>query len=268
MMKLYCIQLIISISVFTFAYSINTHPNTNLGSSSVFNTDVHNSNHHFTHTPVHPLDPLTVPEINNIRSILAAYEPFTSSFPSVNTLSLDEPDKSQVLGWKTGDPLPSRRASIICILDGQTRILTVDLVLSVVTHDVSIGSGYPMLTNEDQITASQVLYKDLEFNKSILARGVDFKDLVCGSSSSGWFSPDEEGKRIIKVQCFSGQNTPNYYMRPIEGLTVIVDVDKREIVKITDTGRDIPIPKETNTDYLYTTKNQFPDITPEIGMAI
>ncbi|KAJ0716395.1 putative primary-amine oxidase [Helianthus annuus] len=257
--------IIISIAFFIFGCSTSTaHRITNLRSSSVINTPVHNSSHHLTDTPLHPLDPLTVPEINKIRSILSAFEPFSSSFPSINTLSLDEPDKSQVLGWKPGEQLPPRRASVESVLDGQTHLLTVDLDLGVVTrHVVSIGSGYPMLTTEDQTTALEVLYSDLEFNKSILARGVDFNDLVCGSSSPGWYGADEEGKRIVKVQCFSGQNTPNYYMRPIEGLTATVDVDKREVVKITDTGRSIPIPKETNTDYLYSTRSQFPDVNPE-----
>ncbi|KAJ0482824.1 putative primary-amine oxidase [Helianthus annuus] len=267
----YCIQLfiIISIAVFIYVYSRNQHLNfgcrkTNLRSRSTIDTPVHNSDHHFTDTPLHPLDPLTIPEINKIRSILSAYEPFSSSFPSINTLSLDEPDKCQVLAWKPGDPLPPRRASVISFLDGQTHLLTVDLDLAVVTGDVvNVGSGYPMLTTEDLTTALEVLLTNLDFNKSILARGVDFNDLVCIPPSSGWFGPDEDGKRIVKVQCFSSQNTPNYYMRPIEGLRVTVDVDKREIVKITDTGRDIPIPEETNTDYRYTTRSPFSDMTPE-----
>ncbi|KAJ0478136.1 putative primary-amine oxidase [Helianthus annuus] len=267
----YCIQLfiIISIAVFIYVYSRNQHLNfgcrkTNLRSRSTIDTPVHNSDHHFTDTPLHPLDPLTIPEINKIRSILSAYEPFSSSFPSINTLSLDEPDKCQVLAWKPGDPLPPRRASVISFLDGQTHLLTVDLDLAVVTGDVvNVGSGYPMLTTEDLTTALEVLLTNLDFNKSILARGVDFNDLVCIPPSSGWFGPDEDGKRIVKVQCFSSQNTPNYYMRPIEGLRVTVDVDKREIVKITDTGRDIPIPEGTNTDYRYTTRSPFSDMTPE-----
>ncbi|KAJ0716398.1 putative primary-amine oxidase [Helianthus annuus] len=161
MKKSYCIQLfiIISIAVFIYVYSRNQHLNfgcrkTNLRSRSTIDTPVHNSGHHFTDTPLHPLDPLTVPEINKIRSILSAYEPFSSSFPSINTLSLDEPDKSQVLGWKPGDPLPPRRASVISFLDGQTHLLTVDVDLAVVTSDVvNVRSGYPMLTTEDLTTA-------------------------------------------------------------------------------------------------------------------
>ncbi|GLT56131.1 hypothetical protein SLA2020_292020, partial [Shorea laevis] len=55
----------------------------------------------------------------------------------------------------------------------------------------------------------------------------------------------------IKVQCYSAESTPNFYMRPIEGLTVTVDLDKKEVVKISDTGRGIPVPRSNNTDYRY-----------------
>ncbi|KAD6453467.1 hypothetical protein E3N88_08172 [Mikania micrantha] len=271
------ILIIIFVAVFISANSRNP-PETSVGSTStpprtrrkinlrlnsIYNTIDHNSNRHFSDTPLHPLDPFTVSEINKIRSILLAYEPFSSSFPPVHTLSLDEPDKIQVLDWKAGDPIPPRRASVISFIDGQTHLVTVDLNLEAVTGDVvSTGSGYPMLTTEDQFTASRVVLSDLEFNKSILARGVDFNDLVCVPLSPGRFGPDEEGRRMVKVQCFSSQNTPNFYMRPIEGLIVTVDVDKQEIVKLTDTGRDIPLPKGTKTDYRYTTQSPFSEVSP------
>ncbi|CAH1453726.1 unnamed protein product [Lactuca virosa] len=283
MEKSYCFKfiIIISIAVFIFAYSryppenlgcststppwctTKTHRKTNLRSTSIFDSGKPNSNHYFADTPLHPLDPLTIPEINKVRSILTGYEPFSLTFPSINSLSLDEPEKIQVVGWKTGDPFPPRRASVIAFLSGQTHLVTVDLGLGLVTdHVVNTRSGYPMLTNDDLATALQLTYSNLEFNKSILARGVDLNDLACIPPSSGWFGPDEEGKRIVKVQCFSNQDTPNFYMRPIEGLTITVDIDKKEVIKITDTGRGIPIPKAAHTDYTYTTKSPFYDMDP------
>ncbi|KAL8210117.1 hypothetical protein R6Q57_006849 [Mikania cordata] len=50
-------------------------------------------------------------------------------------------------------------------------------------------------------------------------------------------------------------------MKPIEGPIAAMDVDKQEIVQITDRGRAIPVPKETNTDYLYKTRSPFPDLS-------
>nr|XP_010920221.1 LOW QUALITY PROTEIN: primary amine oxidase [Elaeis guineensis] len=54
-------------------------------------------------------------------------------------------------------------------------------------------------------------------------------------------------------------------MRPIEGLTVVLDMDKKEVVNISDVGRDIPIPKSAGTDYRYdlvAAQNGAPKIRP------
>jgi len=40
-------------------------------------------------------------------------------------------------------------------------------------------------------------------------------------------------------------------MRPIEGLTVLVDMDTGEVIHISDRGAGIPIPAAANTDYRY-----------------
>ncbi|KAK1384842.1 Amine oxidase [Heracleum sosnowskyi] len=202
--------------------------------------------------PLHPLDPLTVQEINQVKAILTKYEPFLDSFPVINSLSLDEPEKSQVLAWKKGDALPPRKASVITALNGHTHVLVVDLGLGlVVSHATDPYSGYPIVTNEDLKEALITTYANEDFKKSIAARGVKMSDLSCITLSPGWFGPGEEGKRIVKVECFSSEGTTNFYMRPIEGIVVIVDMDKKEVLKITDNNRGIPIPKGENTDYRY-----------------
>lgn len=217
-----------------------------------------------TSAPQHPLDPLTIQEINQVRAILSYYEPFASSFPAIYSLSLDEPDKDQVLSWRKGDPLPPRKALVIALLNARTHILTVDLELGRVISDiVNSGSGYPTLSIQDDIsTAVQVALANAEFNKSLIQRGISTSDLVCITPSAGWFGPDEENRRVIKVQCCVSEGTPNFYMRPIEGLTATVDIDNKEVVKISNTGRDIPIPKGTNTDYRFTAQNRPPEMEP------
>ncbi|KAG8382379.1 hypothetical protein BUALT_Bualt05G0071300 [Buddleja alternifolia] len=108
-----------------------------------------------------------------------------------------------------------------------------------------------MVTIPDVEVALQVTLSNEKFNKSIMAWGVEFSDLTCVTPSPRWYGPDEEGRRLMKVHCFSRQGTPNYYMRPIEGSVVKVDIDNKKILKITDTGRGIPIPKAKNTDYRF-----------------
>ncbi|CAI0413575.1 unnamed protein product [Linum tenue] len=211
--------------------------------------------------PRNPLDPLTVGEIHRVRSILSSYQPFLHHFPSIQSMSLDEPDKSRVLGWKSGDPIPPRKAFVIALLDNQSHLLTIDLDSGrVETHEISSGSGYPMLTMEDVVAAVQTAVSYPELEASAAARGLSVANLSCISPSPGWFGPDEEGKRILKVLCFSKQGTPNFYMRPLEGLVMTVDVDRREVLQFSDTGKGIPIPGRANTDYRFRPGNKPPEM--------
>lgn len=101
-----------------------------------------------------------------------------------------------------------------------------------------------------------------EFNKSIIERGIDFSDLNCITPSVGWFGREEEGRRIMKVQCYSTEGTPNFYMRPIEGLTLTVDIDRRQVIKVSDTGKGIPVPRSAGTDYRYTEGSRPAEMDP------
>ncbi|GMI64028.1 COPPER AMINE OXIDASE1, COPPER AMINE OXIDASE GAMMA 1 [Hibiscus trionum] len=230
---------------------------------SVLDAQVQKPIDHAAEIPHHPLDPLTAQEINCVRTILSTYEPFSSTFPIIHSLMLDEPDKLQVLRWTKGDPFPPRKADVLAMLNGQSHVLTVDLDSRRVTsHAINPRSGYPMLSVEDIKAASKVPFSNAEFNKSIAARGISLSELICLTPSAGWFGPNEEGKRVTKVLCYSNQGTPNFYMRPIEGLVMTVDLDTLEVLKFSDTGRGIPIPKSTNTDYRYKAHGKEPEMEP------
>jgi primary-amine oxidase len=121
---------------------------------------------------------------------------------------------------------------------------------------------------EDLASAVRIALSNEEFKNSISARGVKFSDLNCITPSPGWFGTEEEGKRIYKVQCYSSEGTPNFYMRPIEGLTATVDLDKRQVVKISNTGKGIPVPKSAGTDYRYVEKSRQPEMDPINPMSM
>ncbi|XP_042486126.1 primary amine oxidase-like [Macadamia integrifolia] len=212
---------------------------------------------HHTKSPLHPLDPLTLQEFNKVRTILSSYKPFISSFPAIHSVSLDEPDKSIVLNWKKGDPLPPRKAFVIAYLEAQSHLLTLDLESSEITnHEIKHGSGYPALTFEDMASATKAPLKNPEFIEIITGRGVKLSDLTCAPLSTGWYGESEEGRRLVKLTCFSNEGTVNFYMRPIEGLIVTVDVDAGEVLKISHTGRGIPIAAATDTDYRHSAQSK------------
>ncbi|KAM4073860.1 hypothetical protein ACB094_10G050700 [Castanea mollissima] len=207
---------------------------------------------HASDKPHHPLDPLTIQELNELRSILTSHALFKSSSYTLHSIELEEPEKRLVLKWKKGDPLLPRKATVVARVHGKSHVLTVHLSTREVTvHETSSHSGYPTMTIEDMTTATLAPLANADFNRTIIQRGVDLTDLACLPISSGWYGESEENRRLIKVQCYSMKGTANFYMRPIEGLTVLVDLDTKQVVEISDKGKNIPIPKSANTDYRY-----------------
>ncbi|KAM0935062.1 putative primary-amine oxidase [Dioscorea sansibarensis] len=221
-------------------------------------TTVSSQSSHESNVPHHPLDPLTIQEINTARSILLSYHPFSSSPSSliIHSLVLQEPDKPVVLSWRPGFPLPPRRVSAITRFLKSSYSLTIDLsTKNVTSNPLPASSGYPTMTIEDMNSACWAPLSDPKFNATVLARGVRLSDLACLPISSGWFGPQEEHRRLIKVQCYSAEGTANFYMRPIEGLTVLLDLDTKQVVHISDVAPDIPIPKSSGTEYRFDSVN-------------
>ncbi|GMI76358.1 Copper Amine Oxidase [Hibiscus trionum] len=208
---------------------------------------------HESAVPRHPLDPLTVQEFNKVRSILSSHALFksTSSY-ALHSVDLEEPDKEFVRKWEKGQPLFPRIASVVARANGVTHVLTVNLETNEVNvQNTAPPTGYPTMTIEDMTSSTWAPLSDPKFNRTIIERGVNLDDLACLPISLGWFGKKEENRRLIKVQCYSMKDTANFYMRPIEGLTVLLDMDTKEVVEISDTGRSIPIPKAANTDYRF-----------------
>lgn len=213
----------------------------------------YNNQHHESEIPQHPLDPLTIQEFNRVRTILSTHPLFKSSSKyTLNSIVLEEPDKKLVLKWKKGDASLPRKASVVSVVKGVSHVLTVDLETGLVTDYEYSVSGYPTMTVEDMMGVLEVPLKSIEFNRSITKRGVKLADLECLPISSGWYGTQvEENRRLIKVQCYSKEGTVNFYMRPIEGVTALVDMDRKELVTISDNGENIPVANGINTDYRY-----------------
>ncbi|CDP21719.1 unnamed protein product, partial [Coffea canephora] len=211
---------------------------------------------HSTAVPHHPLDPLTIPELNKVKKVIQSHDLFRNSNYALHSVVLDEPDKQLVLTWQKGDPLPPRKASVVARVSRVSHVLTVELETSkVILHETGSHSGYPTMTVEDMTSSTWAPLANADFNRTVIERGVDLADLACLPISSGWFGKSEEKRRLIKVQCYSMKDTANFYMRPIEGLTVLLDLDTKEVVEITDKGRNIPIPKAANTEYRFSAQN-------------
>ncbi|XP_010935528.1 amine oxidase [copper-containing] alpha 2, peroxisomal-like [Elaeis guineensis] len=198
---------------------------------------------------LHPLDPLTPSEISTIRRIIKNSSLGSSKSLTFQYVGLDEPDKPEVFSWLSGHAAPPRRAFVIARSDRQTHEIYVDITNhSIASDKVYNGFGYPMLNLEEQGEASALPLKYEPFIESVKKRGEDLKDVVCTTFSVGWFGEVKQGKRLLKILCFMEGDTVNFYARPLEGITVVVDLDAMEIVEYEDRF-SVPVPKSVGTDY-------------------
>ncbi|CAN6212065.1 unnamed protein product [Urochloa humidicola] len=218
----------------------------------------------------HPLDPLSAAEITAVRAAVLA-SPLVPARPlHFHYVGLDEPDKPDVLAYAYGAATsPSfwhampRRALVIARAGGQSHELRVEITASnasssssaaasatVISHAVHRGAGFPALTLEEQVAAEALAQAYPPFADSVRRRGVRMDDVVCSVLPAGWFGGAAAGgaRRVAKLQCFVAGDTANYYARPIEGVTLVVDLDRMAIVGYKDRVA-YPVPKAEGTDY-------------------
>ena len=81
------------------------------------------------------------------------------------------------------------------------------------------------------------------------ARGIDDLTFIdCRVGSPGYYGTDEQrGRRVGNVTCHDARHVRNHWTRGIEGLTVVVDLHAKKVLRVVDEG-PVPLP-DTVADY-------------------
>lgn len=208
----------------------------------------------------HPLDPFSPAELTAIRAAVLA-SPLVPARPlTFHYVGLDDPDKPALISYANNNNASAiipRRALVIARAGGESHELLVSVSgvsssASVISHAVHRGAGFPTLTLEEQFAAVALPPRHPPFVESVRARGVDMDDVLCAVFPVGWFGGDDPSvrqRRVVKLLCFvAGADTANFYARPIEGVTLVVDLDRMAIVGYRDRV-EYPVPKAEGTDY-------------------
>jgi primary-amine oxidase len=205
---------------------------------------------YFVSSLYHPLDPLNPEEIDQIRLIIQ--KSHLASLPNLtfHFVDVEEPEKEDVLKWLSSSKeiRPNRLAKVVVRAKGETYELIVDLTIgSIISDQVYTGYGYPPLTFSELFRASKLPLKYPKFKKSILRRGLNLSEVSCVPFTVGWFG-EHITKRTLKIASFYRGGSVNVFARPIQGISIIVDVDSMKIIKYTDRLR-APVPKAEGTDF-------------------
>ncbi|KAH7858956.1 hypothetical protein Vadar_029755 [Vaccinium darrowii] len=221
-----------------------------------------------SHQHHHPLDPLTPSEFNLVRTIIENSHSGSNHSLTFQYVGLEDPDKQTILSWVSNPNTtiaPPRRAFVITRLDKNTNEIIVDLSTnSVISDQIYNGHGFPILTSDEQTAAIELPLTYPPFVESVKKRGLNLSDVVCSTFTVGWFG-EAETSRVLKILAFYIDGTTNMYVRPVEGITVVVDLDEMKITEYHDRFR-VPVPKAEGTEYR--ASHQKPPFGPKLrGLA-
>ena len=203
--------------------------------------------------PVHPLDPLTVEEIDAaVRSLRAARDlGERARFPFIE---LREPPKDEVEAFAVGADFS--RVAFLLVLDiatGRAGEALVDLraerLLSWKDLRTDHEHGQPPIIVEDFFRAADIVKAHPEWRAAMARRGLTEEeiDLIqIDPISPGYFDFEPyKGRRILRaVSYWRAYEQDNAYAHPIEGVVAIVDLIEGRVIAMEDDGRLVPIPKK------------------------
>jgi primary-amine oxidase len=189
----------------------------------------------------YPLDGLDASEITTTTAILRSAG-YVDDDTLISSITLQEPLKSEVLGWQQGDSIP-RKSKSIFRKKGQTFEAVVDLLQRTVLSHQQITGAQPFIAMPEILSAIKVTTNDVRMQDGLRKRGIpDFEKVFCAPRTMGNFGRESEAKRLVKVDCFDVRDVKtDVFGKPIEGLFATVDLDQHKVVEVTDLGV-VPIP--------------------------
>lgn len=199
---------------------------------------------------LHPLEPLTAKEVQRAVEILQSLGKVTPTTRFVSVM-LKEPAKDLVHDWKSGSAFPRDAQAVL--FDNSTN--------SCFEAAVSLASGelvswkhvlgvQPTMTIDEQIECEQAVLNSAEFKVALKRQyGIDDTSLVMVDiwSAGNYGSEEDSTRRLARPLCFLRRDpTDNGYVRPLEGLRPVVDLNTMQVIRVEEYGHWPLPPGECN----------------------
>ena len=191
----------------------------------------------------HPLDPLSSEEIVRAADLVRAHRGFPRGalFPVV---ALREPPKAEVLAWRAGDSF--RREAQVVVLDragNRTYEAVADLRAGRVSSFAPRPGVQPLVLVEEYEAVPRIVRADARWQAAMRQRGIEDTSRVwIDTWAAGTAVPQAAaGARLLRAVSYLQDGARNFYGRPIEGVTALVDMNRGRVVEVLDTGV-VPVP--------------------------
>jgi primary-amine oxidase len=190
----------------------------------------------------HPLDSITANEIVAAVTATKADSRFVEG-SLFAVVSLNEPPKALVLEGK-----PIAREAFVVLLDrdhNKTNEVVVDLGKNAVKAWRTIANVQPSVVIEEYAIAPDLIKADPRFVEAMKKRGIeDLSKVKVDAWAPGYLGDLADGSRIVRAIFFyKDDEDSNWYSRPIEGVVAILNLTKKQVLQVTDSGV-VPISKD------------------------
>jgi primary-amine oxidase len=197
-----------------------------------------------TNSFAHPLDPLSKDEIALAAKVVKDAGKATTA-SRFQTIVLNEPPKEEVLGFKPGDVF--RREAFVIVYErtaNKTFDGVVDLRSSAVKTWREVPGAQPSFMLEDVFIVQTVVRSNPKWQAAMRKRGItEFNKVQIEPWPAGNYGfKDEEGVRLIRALSYYRGESKMPYAHPVEGVVAVVDLNKKRVLKLIDSGV-VPVPK-------------------------
>ena len=199
--------------------------------------------------PSHPLDQLNAEEIARAVQIVRKARGIDDNWRFV-TVTLWEPTKEVIRNHKPGAMI--HRQAFVIVIDrgqGQAYESVVDLTSGSLARFDALPAGIqPPITLDEFVECEAAIKRSPEFLAALKKRGASDVNLVMvdpwSAGKYGTERPEDLGKRLSLALCFiRSEGNDNGYARPLDGVTVVVDLNKMDVLRVEDYGV-VPLPPE------------------------
>ena len=194
----------------------------------------------------HPLDPLTPEELGVAVEVIRR-EANLDERALFEQVRLNEPTKQVVRNFRPGDAI--EREAFAVVLDrnaGKLFEARVSLDAASLKSWTHVPGVQACIMAEECEEMSKLVKQHPDFLEGLKRRGIESTEQVSVESfaMANFAAPEEQHMRLIRAHCFYVENPgDNAYVRPIEGLVPVVDLNAMKVLRIEDNGV-VPMPPD------------------------
>ncbi|MEZ5775038.1 MAG: primary-amine oxidase [Hyphomicrobiaceae bacterium] len=188
---------------------------------------------------IHPLEPLTAAELSHAAAIVRR-DLDLGPGQRFETIDLFEPEAAERDAAAAEDRALPRRAFVSTYDTASDRL--VELIVSLdderIESRTERGNARPRIGPDEFLEAERIVLADPRFVAALARRGITDLSLVCadGWSVGSGFPGGEERRLVQAIVWVRSFAEDNQFAHPLEGLSAVIDINRGEVLSVSDEG--------------------------------